>query len=519
MKPVPHESDSTSQGTAATRRSSGRFRRPHPIIESTDISSSPSIIVDEEVDPEPRVVVRLANNPDAAPLLCPNSPLAMEPITIHSPRQRTEEEKRGTVFSSIVNLTATTMGVGMLSLPHAFAQTGVVAGVVLIWLSAVLADRSLIWLVKIARATDRYSFEGNADFFFHYRGRICLNVVLIILLFGACVSVFEVFQKLIPSAIRNFAECAPDECNTVFLGEPFISFVCVLSVGYFLVQDSMHKLRHISFLALGGLAYYFIVLLATFTNRSPPMIHPSVKMFGSVSDCLMALPVMFSAYICQFNIFKVDIELKADSRKYLGNIIHFTIFGIATSAYTIGGLLGYFIFGAHVGDNVLDDFHSVPTTIASGALGLTNLTKLPLLFIPLRKSIQENLGTEEYRYSLSAVLILLVYITSIMLGSLTKALSITGITAGCAICFVFPGAMYYAYLKKFTLVRTPNLLHEEGNTEEEGGLGISDALAQPAIQTRRGNEYELYISGGVASFGVVIGTIGLINIIAHWKDV
>ena len=48
------------------------------------------------------------------------SPVA--PLLARSPAPKREAEKKGTVFGSVVNLCATAMGAGVLSLPHAFAQ-------------------------------------------------------------------------------------------------------------------------------------------------------------------------------------------------------------------------------------------------------------------------------------------------------------------------------------------------------------------------------------------------------------
>lgn len=42
------------------------------------------------------------------------------------------DEKQGSVASSVVNLCATAMGAGVLSLPHAFAQCGIVLGVLMV---------------------------------------------------------------------------------------------------------------------------------------------------------------------------------------------------------------------------------------------------------------------------------------------------------------------------------------------------------------------------------------------------
>jgi len=549
---------------AATEASSSRALAPK--------RGSAEIELQEEVDPSPRMVHRSSVTEGGINMLiCPSSPIAMAPVTVHSPRHKTEAEKRGSVWSSVINLTATAMGAGMLSMPHAFAQTGVIGGLVLLLISAGLGDIGLVWLVTISRATEKTSFEGNADYYFGSRGRKSLNTTLIVMLFGACVAIFTIVLSLIPHVIRELLNCGSNECQTIFLDQPFIGIVAVSAISYFLMQDTLHELRLISFVALGGLGYYFIVLVTTFaardcdrnwisssnyscddysnnawcttdghvgpkwnpkwgvfddyginglnayfcpqcgcTDATVPKIHPSVKMIGTFSECLMALPVMLSAYMCQFNIFKIDHELKADHRKYINGIIHVTFFLTTTVSYAIGGLIGYFTFGETVMSNILDEYRSYTMTIAGGCIALTNLTKLPLLFIPLRQSIQEFCQVQpmEYRWVISIILLLTTFSAAWMLQSLSKALEISGVTAGSIISYIFPGFLYYKFVSSASF--TIPLLNDYADQEED--------LAQLSDRDQRTWRYYIHPAKGIAMavFGVVFSIIGLTNIIIHW---
>ena len=79
----------------------------------------------------------------------------LSPIVIKSPRMRRDatdddlpQVGTGTVASSVINICATAMGAGILSLPQAISRCGWVLGMVLIMIFAVLADVSLIFLVE-----------------------------------------------------------------------------------------------------------------------------------------------------------------------------------------------------------------------------------------------------------------------------------------------------------------------------------------------------------------------------------
>lgn len=93
--------------------------------------------------------------------------------------------------------------------------------------------------------------------------------------------------------------------------------------------------------------------IATCTNMafqwnkaSPQDVCPSnvsivVGMKGSdhtVDELFLAIPI--SAFLCQFNIFKIDNELREEDRPKMNRVIHIAIVIIAASIYCLGGGMG-----------------------------------------------------------------------------------------------------------------------------------------------------------------------------------
>lgn len=66
----------------------------------------------------------------------------------------------------------------------------------------------------------------------------------------------------------------------------------------------------------------------------PSNVVPVVGMTGSahtVEELFLAIPIMISAFLCQFNIFKIDIELRDEDRPKMNRVIHIAIVGIAAT--------------------------------------------------------------------------------------------------------------------------------------------------------------------------------------------
>jgi amino acid permease len=79
----------------------------------------------------------------------------VETTNIASPTTSTTTDKGATIASSVINLTNTIIGAGMLGLPGAFGGTGYVSGMILIALSAACAAHGLVLLTKVATLAGR----------------------------------------------------------------------------------------------------------------------------------------------------------------------------------------------------------------------------------------------------------------------------------------------------------------------------------------------------------------------------
>eukprot|EP00930_Biecheleria_cincta_P048172 TRINITY_DN33520_c0_g1_i1.p1 TRINITY_DN33520_c0_g1~~TRINITY_DN33520_c0_g1_i1.p1 ORF type:complete len:439 (+),score=59.13 TRINITY_DN33520_c0_g1_i1:114-1319(+) len=400
------------------------------------------------------------------------------------------------------------MGAGILSLPRAFAMTGWGLGCVLLVLSALANDASLAFLVVCARASGQTTYEGNAQQFLGSIGSKIVNVLLILLLFLADVAFVTIARDLLPSFIGSLTG-HPDAW---YANPNLVMALSLCAVFPLCLLENITSLRHTSTLVLCCLAYYFVVLTIRFFARDQkPLIHEDVlAVSNDPLAAMQGMSIMISAFICQFNIFKIDMELAKERKEQIWLSVHAAIPGAATMLYLWGGLIGYWMFGAKVSSNMLQEFHDDPVmNLCSFLLAIGNIFKIPLITQPLRASLREALPAWTGNTVLETVLVMpLVVLAVLGLKDLSRVLSVLGCTAGVTICFVMPGLLRLQLL---------------GNTTADPLLSSVEAAATatpPSARDvqRRGSRGVRALSWLLVISGLVLGAGGLLGILARWSN-
>jgi len=443
------------------------------------------------------------------------SPVHLEPVTLASAEMEqavlSDEEPAGksSPLSATLNLLASTMGAGILSLPYAFAKCGVGVGVFLLLLCSCCNDVTLQFLVICGRSSHKHTFEGNAQHYLGDLGRRAINCSLLLLLFLAAVSHLLIVMQL----FSEFMEEASGQPHALYCNRYFIGVFSLCLILPVCLREDITFLRYTSAIALCNLFYFFVCLNIRFWGQDgSPAIHSSVIAYNTnPAEVLQGLSIMLTAYICHFNIFEIDVELSRPMKRKIWGVIHISILGITTMIYCTCGMVGYFLFGKHVNNNILRDFpHDKVMMLALAAISLTNIFKLPLIIQPLRRSINEAMpqGAPRCQVSLTVALFAFVFTVAVALGSLGKALSILGCTAGMMIAIVMPSLLRLALEKSrrsssgaSTLIRHPGALAADpGEAPERRSKCV------------RLGAWALIVGATLSSAGAVVG------IIADWNE-
>ena len=462
------------------------------------------------------------------------SPVA--PILARSPAPKREAEKKGTVFGSVVNLCATAMGAGVLSLPHAFAQMGALLGIMTVYIIAFFSDMSLVFLSRCSQCSDRHSFEGVATHYLGARGAKILNAALVVLLFGGSTLMMIVIMDLLPRVVQGAvggvctnpdpdaaANWSPPVDGDCWFGSRlFVGMVAVAAVFPLNLVKDLRALKYTSACAVFCLGYFVSCLVAKMAKqghlyRPPDSDATDVVLVNSKYTILIALPIVLSAYLCQFNIFKIEAELRSSDKHKINRVIHIAMLGIAATVYAFGGLLGYFLFGANVRNDLLKEFKNddVVMQVARGAIGLTNMLKIPLLMMPFREAINAAIIIPLCRdfcsdsflrkkpvvaaetLAIMAVLFLAAY----FLESISKDLALLGCTAGTTICFILPSIIYLRCLDDADRAKVSPSTLQAWSWGSVGGRRIDRIIAYAMLYG-----------------GVLMSVSSMITTLVHWND-
>eukprot|EP00931_Biecheleriopsis_adriatica_P067829 TRINITY_DN41897_c0_g1_i1.p1 TRINITY_DN41897_c0_g1~~TRINITY_DN41897_c0_g1_i1.p1 ORF type:complete len:418 (-),score=54.84 TRINITY_DN41897_c0_g1_i1:33-1286(-) len=384
------------------------------------------------------------------------------------------DARQGTPISSALNLAAAAVGSGILTLPFAFACSGPLRGVAMVLFLGAISATTLVFLVKVGRATKLYTFEQNATYFFGEAGGRCFNALFTLLLFMIYMAYARTAVDLLPVFLK-------DQFGSCWLFEELpVGLVCVTGA-YFVVvlSRSLHALRYTSALALCCLMYFVILLLLRGLTANLPAearshpVHLAAEVHLRPRPWL-APPLFMSSLLCHFNMYDVELEMRTEHRGSIEVLCYAVILAIAL-LYILVGMVGWSLFGDGVSDDVLKDFGADGAVqLARFLLGLTNAFRIPLIIGPLHRSARhlfcagaslERAPGTRHEHALEVAVIMFGGFYVCIQLPLGKVLGLIGCTCGALTCVSFPAGMYLCCLRL------------EGATAGHRFLGLKQASA------------------------------------------
>ncbi|XP_020206797.2 amino acid transporter AVT6A [Cajanus cajan] len=219
----------------------------------------------------------------------------------------------GSSFSGAVfNLSTTVVGAGIMALPAAVKQLGLIPGLVMIILCAMLTESSITMLVRFTRASKSSTYSGVVRDAFGGLGRnlllLCIIVNNVGMLVVYMVIIGDVFSGTWSEGVHYSGVLEEWFGQRWWSTRPILllltTFLVLLPLASFRRVDS---LRYTSALSV-GLAIVFVVITASiavvkFIDGSIGMPRLMAKFTGLESfwKLFTAIPILVSAYICHHN--------------------------------------------------------------------------------------------------------------------------------------------------------------------------------------------------------------------------
>lgn len=392
-------------------------------------------------------------------------------------------------ISSVINLANTIIGAGILAMPHALSQMGILLGSIVILWAGLTSAFGLYLQTRCAAYLER----GSASFFAlsqitYPNAAVVFDAAIAIKCFGVGISYLIIIGQLMPGVVSGLADenhLAPFLVDRRFWVTAFMLIVIPLS---FLRR--LDSLKYTSVVALISIGYLVILVVYHFSaSDTLPTGHyeTPVRRFAWAGPvpALASFPVIVFAYTCHQNMFSILNEIGDNSHWRTTSVI-FASIGSAAALYILVGITGYLSFGNEVGGNIVAQYApSTSTTIGRAAIVVLVMFSYPLQVHPCRASVDAVLkwrpkgklfnflsrhnisppdasppryepllatpaiqprktDMSDTRFALiTTAIIVCSYIVAMTVSSLEAVLAYVGSTGSTAISFILPGLFYY----------------------------------------------------------------------------
>ena len=315
-----------------------------------------------------------------------------------------DPSRQSSLSSSIFSLVSTIIGGGVLSLPYAFSQCGLLFSFLFLALIAVASDFSIYILISASRRQQSSSsYPSLIRCAFGPRTSTLCLVLLLILVYTAVVAYLILLRDMIGPLVDWLS---PVDLQLTARGDRlcFLLVICCLSP--FCLLRSLHGLRYASVLSVATVCALGVVIVTQACRSTAAVATVSLSAFlypPSLSSLLSCAPIMVNTFLCHFNVLPVHSTLTLPTRRRIHTLVHAVVL-LSFVLYATIGSAGFLLYGQAVDANIMNNMRERADdddTLAGERresnwirLGLvvTLCCNLPLLVLPCRDTAMQLLG-------------------------------------------------------------------------------------------------------------------------------
>lgn len=369
--------------------------------------------------------------------------------------------KKSSIFGTCSNLVNSIVGAGIIGIPYAIKNSGLIVGVFLLILVAYLTDKSLRVLIEAAKFHPQLykkninAFEDFMSYPFGKFGSVFVLLNMFIMAYGAMVAYLLIIKDTVPT-ILGLAHGVDGGIER--------EIVLIITSATIMVPLSMQ--RDIASLAWTSLLSVSADVILVFFVLTFSPIRESVNEVGGVGELLrqdsikptlfVGLGILSTAMACQQTSFIVHGSLENPTSKRWSTVTNSSIFTAALLCIVLG-VTGYLGFLDDTQGDVLNNFEpgSVAANGARALLAITMLFTYPMeVFVGRHVLISlfyNNANTPREDETtccpnrggrMAIFLYVLALIPALIFDDLGPVLSITGSIGGSCISFITPGIAY-----------------------------------------------------------------------------
>ncbi|KAF7817413.1 amino acid transporter AVT6A-like [Senna tora] len=366
---------------------------------------------------------------------------------------------------AVFNLSTTIVGAGIMALPAALNQLGLIPGLIMILLCAILTQSSIDMLLSFTRVSKSSTYSGVVSDAFGGLGRLLLHLCIVLNNTGMLIVYMIIIGDVLSGTWSEgvhysglieewFGQRWWSSRSLLLLLTTLLVFLPLISF------KRVDSLRYTSALSV-GLAVVFVVITAGVTivklidgSIGMPRLMPKFADLESFWKLFTTIPILVTSYICHHNVHPIENELKDPN--HMKSIVR-TSLSLCSSMYIATSVFGYMLFGDKTQDDVLANFEgdlgvpfgSLLNDVVRVSYGIHLMLVFPIVFYSLRlnldgllfpSAIPITLDNKRF-YLLTAFLMFFIFLGANFVPSIWDAFQFTGATAAVATGFIFPAAI------------------------------------------------------------------------------
>ncbi|GMH98572.1 hypothetical protein TrST_g7065 [Triparma strigata] len=370
--------------------------------------------------------------------------------TFSAPPPPSRPVKKAGMPYAVANFLNSIVGAGIIGIPFALKECGLVAGLLLLTWVGYLTSQSVQMIVEMGRDLNVMDYEKLAEKIFGRKGYTTISIFMLILAFGAMVAYCVVIGDIVPE-ILGITRTATSRALSIIL----------CSGGVMLPLSLLKNMSNLAFTSfISCAADIVLVFIIMFCSPISETVAEAGGFFAVLGSSILRPGTIFSglgamsfAFVCHHSSFIVSESLRDSTTERWAMVTNISV-GMAYTMCLFLGLFGYLGFLADTEGNILKSFVGEVGggILTSGRvmLALTMFFTYPMESFVARHSVVCLIWGEEAaadiqrgrRMMVTVCLYLAALLLSLVLPDLGIVLELTGAISGSFLAYILPSSMY-----------------------------------------------------------------------------
>eukprot|EP00037_Helgoeca_nana_P020864 m.208680 g.208680 ORF g.208680 m.208680 type:complete len:424 (-) comp25428_c0_seq1:219-1490(-) len=256
---------------------------------------------------------------------------------------------RSSLPEASFNMINSIVGAGMIGIPFAFREAGMVMGVILLVVMGFFTDYSIRLLVRLGEVSGCKTYPSLVYHYGGRRGYFVLTFAQFMFPFLGMCAYSIIVGQVYPLVFDVFFGY-----TILSESQPVIAIMTAVIMLPLALKRDIAGLARWSLLAILGVIFLAVVLIVSGSKVDRPPNRGPVPTFVE-PNIAQAIGVMAFAYVCHHNIFLVFESLENATPERMAKTTHISI-ASACGLMMVVGVAGYLPFGHETKANVLDNF-------------------------------------------------------------------------------------------------------------------------------------------------------------------